>query len=181
MNTEHIWKNFHDQLLAFILSKVRKPELAHDLLQEVFIKIHLKLPSLKSTDALSAWVYAITKNVIIDYHRKTKTERNRENDIETFFYGSTEDELPDEYCEECLQPFIEELPKKFKEAILATELGSLTQKEYADEIGLSYSGLKSRVQRGRKQLNELFSNCCSQRDFLNKDKCEKILPCGCPA
>lgn len=181
MNTEHIWKNFHDQLLAFIISKVGDRELAHDLLQEVFVKIHLKLPSLKSSDALSGWVYTITRNIIIDHHRKTKTEQKMESEVQAFFYEKSENEESEEYCEDCLRPFIEELPVEFKKAILATDLGSLSQKEYAKEIGLSYSGLKSRIQRGRKQLNELFSECCSKRDIINKKGCTDYLPCGCPA
>lgn len=180
MNTEHIWKNFHDQLLAFIMVKVQNRELAHDLLQEVFVKIHLKLPTLKSSEALSGWVYTIAKNVIIDHHRKSKTQQKMTKDVQSFFYDEDDQELSADYCEECLQPFIEELPSEFKEAIMATDLGSLTQKEYAEQIGLSYSGLKSRVQRGRQQLNELFVNCCSQRDLV-KQKMGKKLPCGCPA
>ncbi|MEX0721416.1 MAG: RNA polymerase sigma factor SigZ [Balneolaceae bacterium] len=180
MNTESIWKNFHDQLLAFIVSKVGNRELAHDLLQEVFVKIHLNLPSLKSSDALSSWVFSIARNVIIDNHRKAKVEQKMEREVQSFFYDDSESSKPDEYCEECLQPFIDELPPEFKEAILATDLGSLTQKEYAEQIGLSYSGLKSRVQRGRKQLNTLFSNCCTQRDLTQTTR-GKILACGCPA
>jgi RNA polymerase sigma-70 factor (ECF subfamily) len=54
------------------------------------------------------------------------------------------DEMPDEYCE----------------ALCLTELEGLSQKEYADKKGLSYSGAKSRVQRARLILKNMLLQCC---------------------
>ncbi|HCH25404.1 MAG TPA: RNA polymerase sigma factor SigZ, partial [Oceanospirillaceae bacterium] len=36
-----------------------------------------------------------------------------------------------------------------------------SQKQLAQELGISYSGLKSRVQRARVDLRQLFESCCS--------------------
>ena len=180
MKTEEVWKHFHDQLLGFILKRVKDEEIAHDLLQEVFIKIHTKVDTLQSRENLSGWIYTITKNVITDYYRSAaKAETSNSIDI-PLADKSSETEPEPEYCEECLKPFVQKLPTQYKDAILATDLGPYSQKEYAKEIGISYSGLKSRVQRGRRQLFELFSNCCKERSALD-DSCEKTMPCGCPA
>lgn len=52
------------------------------------------------------------------------------------------------------------LPSPYREALTLTELEGLTQKEAAEMIGISLSGMKSRVQRGRERLRTLFDECC---------------------
>jgi RNA polymerase sigma-70 factor, ECF subfamily len=177
--TETIWADFHRELLGFLTRRVRDPELARDLLQEVFVKIHLKLPTLTQTDRLGAWVYRITRNTLLD---SLKSPRH-----------AAPAELPDELAPEeitsdltlelvrCLGPFLRELPEPARQALLTTELGALSQKEYAAQLGLSYSGTKSRVQRAKQQLHALFSDCC----HISADRYGHVLdivprdPCGC--
>ena len=52
------------------------------------------------------------------------------------------------------------LPSPYREAITLTELEGLTQAEAARMVGISVSGMKSRVQRGRARLREMFEACC---------------------
>ena len=72
MTTEVIWADFGSKLLSFIKARVNNPENAEDILQEVFIKIHEKSNQLKDERKLTSWIYQITRNAIIDYHRKKK-------------------------------------------------------------------------------------------------------------
>ena len=55
---------------------------------------------------------------------------------------------------------LNEVPQPYRQAIALTELGGLTQKEAAREAGLTLSGMKARVQRGRKKLKEVVLDCC---------------------
>ncbi len=57
-------------------------------------------------------------------------------------------------------PFIAMLPTPYREALTLTELEGITQKEAAEMMGVSFSGMKSRVQRGREKLRALLENCC---------------------
>lgn len=52
------------------------------------------------------------------------------------------------------------LDPDYCEALCLTELGGLTQKQYADMKGLTYSGAKSRVQRARSLLKQELLKCC---------------------
>ena len=76
---------------------------------------------------------------------------------------------------------IEQLPDNYKDAIMQTEMGLMSQKEYADKLGISYSGAKSRIQRARQQLHTLFNECCSiESDAYGniiEHECKK--DCGC--
>src|SRR5437660_2495348 len=69
---EHIWETLASQLRSFIRSRVRDHTTAEDILQEVFLKIHEKLPSLRAGDRLEAWIWRITRNAIADYFRRLR-------------------------------------------------------------------------------------------------------------
>ena len=174
MSTTQIWNQFSDRIFHFILSKTNDEEVAKDILQEVFIKIHTKIDSLNNEDSLSSWLFMVTRNTIYDYYRQKKTTQRIQNLIADNAHLFEAEDLS-QCCEACLHLFIEELPEKYKQAILATDLGNLSQKDYAEEIGVSYSALKSRVQRGRSQLNDYFKKCClatnskGEIECLNKD------------
>jgi len=60
----------------------------------------------------------------------------------------------------CIKPFINKLPPKYREALIASELENQSQKELAESLDISYSGAKSRVQRGREKLKDLIQECC---------------------
>lgn len=158
MNTEKIYSEFKDELYRFILSRVKDSQVAKDILQEVFIKIHLNLPTLKAENKLTSWLYQITRNTITDFFRTAKPAMKMP-DI-------PEQKSDDEHFldfEKCVLGFVKELPEKYREALVKTELGSLSQKEYALELGISYSGAKSRVQRAKEELKELFVACCAKK------------------
>lgn len=57
-------------------------------------------------------------------------------------------------------PLVAMLPSPYREAITLTELEGLTQQEAAEMVGISLSGMKSRVQRGRRLLRQALDECC---------------------
>jgi RNA polymerase sigma-70 factor, ECF subfamily len=52
------------------------------------------------------------------------------------------------------------LPDPYRDAIVLTEFDGLSQKELAGRLGISVSGAKSRVQRGRALLKRQLLDCC---------------------
>ncbi len=177
ISTEQVWKDFSDRLLGFIQKRVKNPEAARDLLQDVFVKIHLHLPELKDADKLTSWVYQVTRNSILDYYRK---QRPATTVPEEWLPDEEQQPQPVDFST-CLLPFVNELPAHAREAMLQTELGSISQKDFAAQHNLSYTAAKSRVQRARKQLHQLFNQCCR----VETDKYGNVLEhdcktnCGC--
>jgi RNA polymerase sigma-70 factor (ECF subfamily) len=158
MSTTDIWNAFSKELLIFIKSRISDADLAEDILQEIFVKIHTKSHTIQESDKLASWVYQITRNTIIDYYRKKKIITYEE---ELKVKLPEEESNSDLGCIHCLKPFIEQLPEKDKHVIEKTALDQMSQKEYAETYGLSYTATKSRVQRARRKLKELFVSCCS--------------------
>ncbi len=178
---EKIWQQFSGELRRFILSKVRDEMVADDLLQEVFLKIHHGIAQLRDVGRLESWVYRIARNVIHDYYRQQR-----------FFNG----ELAEIPAEETavgvpvgeqlaggLHAMIEALPEIYREPLRLTVFEGLPQAEVARRLGLSVSGAKSRVQRGRQLLKKMLLECCHFEfdrrgmvlDFHPRERCD----CGC--
>lgn len=175
--TEHIWKEFHEQLLGFIKTKVNSSETAEDILQEVFMKIHKNIDKIHDNKKTTSWVYQITRNTIIDYYRKKKID---------FQENKLTESLPEKVGQDssdftqCLKPFITKLPENDKAILLATTYGNISQKEYALKNNLSYSATKSRVQRARQKLKELFVSCCNiESDSYGNIISSDIDNCNC--
>jgi RNA polymerase sigma-70 factor (ECF subfamily) len=60
----------------------------------------------------------------------------------------------------CLTSMIGRLAEPYRTAIELTSIRGLTQTEAARQEGISISGMKSRVQRGREQLRQMLVRCC---------------------
>lgn len=126
----------------------------------MFLKICSNIDQIKDNGRIYAWIYQITRNTIADYYKNKRRDTIEISDLsETDIADSDEYEIINELVL-CLKNMLESLPDKYKEAIVLTELGGLTQKELARKLGMSISGAKSRVQRGRAMLKKKFLECC---------------------
>ena len=158
LRLETIWDQYSEQLLAFIRSRVADEYASEDLLQEVFLRIHLNLCCLRDLSKLESWVYQITRNAIIDHYRsRIDTLELHENlPAESYF----EEEDAESELAPSLKELIDELPEAYREALVLTEYQGLSQKELAQRVGISLPGAKSRVQRARQMIRDMLLNCC---------------------
>ena len=61
---------------------------------------------------------------------------------------------------DCLGPLIDDLPLPYREAIVLSDLQGVRLADAAKAAGVSLSGMKSRVQRGRQRLKQMLFDCC---------------------
>lgn len=157
VTTEQAWTGFRSKLFAYIRARSRTTEDADDILQDVFVKVHRRIGTLEDDGRVGAWLYRLTHNTIVDYYRKKVPIPTREDPPAT-----SQDVIP--IAEQSLAPFlrilIDDLPDHYRKALTLTELRGLTQAEMASQLGLSPSGAKSRVQRGRALLRKQLLACC---------------------
>jgi RNA polymerase sigma-70 factor (ECF subfamily) len=155
-----VWESFHPRMRAFVRSRIRDPQDAEDVLQEIYIKLHTRADSLQDTQRLSAWLFQIARNTIIDHYRKQRTNISI-NDVEIPFDDETQSgDDPARLLAAGLSDMLHCLPENYRQAVHLAELEGLNQSEVAQQLGLSLSGAKSRVQRGRVLLREALLDCC---------------------
>jgi len=157
MKIEDIWLEYRSALKRFLHAKVSNEADVEDLLQEILIKTYNNLDAVKRQKSVKSWLFQIANNTIIDYYRK----RGRVQSI------NVEELLPVESSQEskidlsnCISPFINSLPDEHANLLTAIDLNNQSQKQYAEQIGISYSTLKSRVQKSRALLKQVFDDCC---------------------
>lgn len=164
-------------LRGYIRTRVRDHAAAEDILQEVFLKAQKRMGQLESVEKLSGWLFLIARNAVTDYHRaaaaKAKVTAELPEELEVP-EQTEEPALENPHAlRESFRRMVFSLPEPYKEAIVLTEYEGLTQKELAERLGISFSGAKSRVQRGREKLKEALLECCA----LELDRRGNVIEC----
>lgn len=156
------WRELEQKLRPFVARRVRGVD-AEDVLQDIFLRMQRGLCQLRDEQRFGPWVYQVARNAILDHQRTVQrcpltalhaaaepaAPADEEDD------GAVERELAT-----YIAPFVAALPSPYREALTLTELEGLTQKDAAVMLGVSLSGMKSRVQRGRARLRVMLEECC---------------------
>ena len=122
------------------------------------MRIHRKLGDIDDMQRITPWVFQIARNLVIDHYRaKSRTATEMAADLEVKDDQANLNELVAGW----LPQMISQLPDTYRKAVELYELKGASQQEIADQLGLSLSGAKSRVQRGRERLKALLFDCCS--------------------
>lgn len=180
--TDLVWNEFSEQIRGYLLKKVRVKDDADDLLQEIFIKIHNNLPQLQDEKKLAPWIYQIVRNSLTDYYRKRNLETTELNEEITTSERKLNDDIYTQCISGCLKVFMERLPDKYKVPLELSDIKGLKQKDIAEDMHISYSGLKSRVQRGREMIKDMFVDCaCISQDKHGNSGYESCEVCNPPA
>jgi RNA polymerase sigma-70 factor (ECF subfamily) len=169
-DVQETWQQIREGLRAFIAKRVADEAAIDDILQEVFLRMHRKLDGLRDPRRVISWVYQITRNAVVDHYRASVRKREvpagLAADLDSALLSSAlstsaadSSQLRAELAG-CLRPMIDRLSKEYRDAVTLVELEGLTQAAAAKQLGLSVSGMKSRVQRGRRQLKQMLDDCC---------------------
>jgi RNA polymerase sigma-70 factor, ECF subfamily len=157
-----IWLKFSHPVKDFIRHQTHNSDITDDLLQEVFIKIHQNLHLLREEEKVAGWVFQIARNTVLNYFRSQK--RNLENQELFVTENESENAFKENNLNEMVGIWLEEFKKdlapKYREALQLVDIEGISQVELANRLGISVSGAKSRVQRGREQLKQKLIDCC---------------------
>lgn len=136
-------------------------EAVDDVLQEILVRVHGGFASITDDAHFARWLQRIASSVVTDDHRR-RQRSNRKHDAyaSEWMPGDGSEEDAHATFAEFVAAFVKMLPSPYLEALTLTELEGLGMREAAERAGISESGMKSRVQRGRRMLRELFEACC---------------------
>ncbi len=156
------WKDVAARLRPFVARRVSPGEI-EDVLQDVFVRMQRGLPALRDEERFTSWLFQIARSSVAE-HLRARARHPLPAE-------PREDEQPAEQAEDddreaarllsgCVSVFVARLPSPYREAVTLVELEGLTAREAAEMAGISVSGMKSRVQRGRAQLRQMLEECC---------------------
>lgn len=155
------WKELDARLRPFVARRVRSTADVDDVVQEVFLRIQRGAAALRDDDRFGPWVYQVARSAIVDHHRAAARSPLSDRTPDERAADEPEEGAAAEVLAGYVAVLVEMLPPTYREALTLTELQGVSQKDAAHRLGISVSGMKSRVQRGRAQLREALEACCS--------------------
>jgi RNA polymerase sigma-70 factor, ECF subfamily len=155
-NIFEIWEEYKSSLLGYIKKRVTDEDDAKDILQDVLLKSYQYCSNGKTVIYLKSWLYKITQNTIIDYHKKNnKTISFSLDFVETDNEKSIIGEASD-----YIKVLLKLLSDDYARPLYMSDIDGVDQKVIAENLGLTLSNTKSRIQRARVKLKERFLECC---------------------
>jgi RNA polymerase sigma-70 factor (ECF subfamily) len=171
-----LWREHRARLRAFVARRVRDADAVDDIVQDIYVKAHTGMHALRSPERIAPWLYRIAANAIADHYRALRPTEELPEDLPA---PEQERDFTAELAR-CVAPFLAGLPETYRAALELAEIDGLPQREVAERLGLSLSGAKSRVQRGRKLLRERFLECCDiEATAGGLDYAPRPRSCGC--
>ncbi len=157
-----LWEDVAARLRPFVARRV-PPADVDDVLQDVFVRMQRGLAGLRDDERFTSWLFQIARSSVAEHGRARARHplvRTSERDVEAPVPEADDDRDVARSLVGCVSGFVARLSSPYREAVTLVEIEGLTAREAAELTGLSVSGMKSRVQRGRAQLRELFEACC---------------------
>lgn len=168
---ESRWSEFQNRLRRYVAGRVA-PAWTDDVTGDILLRLLQNKERLQQARNPLAWAYRVAANSITDHYRRRAVESRALAQAQAEAASSApaaslaptaaekESQAERRRIEACLMPFILDLSPKQAEALLLTSFQGLSQTEAARRLGLSVSGMKSRVQRARAELRRRLLACC---------------------
>ena len=149
------WRKVYNVAYQFVGSH----EQAEDLAQEIFLKIFRSLDTFDRRANFQTWLISVSRNLCIDHYRSVRKERQTiDRDV------AAEDLAPvsatmsplaaleNRDLAALLRQALQVLPQSLRTAVLLRDIQELSYLEIAERLRLPEGTVKSRINRGRKEL-----------------------------
>ncbi|MDZ7715036.1 MAG: sigma-70 family RNA polymerase sigma factor [Balneolaceae bacterium] len=157
---------FQDRLHNFLYRYTHDHQDCEDLVQETFLRVYRSRHSYERIAKFSTWMYTIALNLAKSLYKKkqrmtTVTIHKDESDPEDrpMKLEDTnilpDDSLHEKMCMDHLEKALKELNEDFREVVVLRDIQQLAYDEIAEIADLPMGTVKSRINRGRAQLQEL--------------------------
>jgi RNA polymerase sigma-70 factor, ECF subfamily len=158
------WRRLRDDIGRLVARRLPGSADVDDVVQEVLIRVWRHGPRLRDQERFASWLGRVV------YTASAEHWRSRPRETPTPLAGEAEPAPPEDQPEDAgrlaevmaqiLRPFIAQLAPGYREVVELSELEGISHAAIAQRLSLSVSGVKSRVQRGRRQLRALLERCC---------------------
>ncbi|MCP3957581.1 MAG: sigma-70 family RNA polymerase sigma factor [bacterium] len=162
---EQLVGRYQGRLVNYLYRMLRNEEDAHDLAQEVFVKIYGALDRFDPRYRFSTWLFRVAQNAAIDKIRKRRLKLVSLHRPDTGDGDSGQWELPGNeptpYSQArnvergtAIRQAIDDLPWEYRELITLRHYGELSYDEIAQLKEMPLGTVKNKLFRGRQMLKE---------------------------
>ncbi len=159
---------YKDPLTNFAYRMVGDEEECHDIVQDALVRLFRRKATYRPPGRFSTWMYAITLNLARSRLRSRSLRRfvsiNRPPRAVPPEYDLPDKSArPDEAIDavlkgERIQEALDALPAKLREAVVMRDVQDLSYEEISEISGVPIGTVKSRISRGREQLQGMLND-----------------------
>lgn len=147
-----IIREYKDGLILFLNNYVRNINTAEELCEDTFVKLAVKKPRFRGGSSFKTFLYAIARNVAIDYLRRNKNTVP----IEELTDLEDKENLERDYIKQeqklTLRSALKKLKPEYERVLWLTYFEELSNKEAAAVMGKSTHAIETLVYRARNAL-----------------------------
>ena len=137
IDKESVYRDFYPKVFSYVRSRISSAEDAEDIAADVFLKVYAGLERYDPERAgLSTWIYAITRNTVIDRFKGQKNKTSSYDDAIGLVDPQCSSGM-DELLER-LDDALDKLPQKQRDVIILRYYFGFGHKEIAQKMGMSY-------------------------------------------
>lgn len=162
---KEIYYRYKDMIFSYIKRFIynQPDDIIQDILNEVFIKVSLKISDLKNAYAFKVWIYRIARNMSINYIKSDKfpyvSLDNQDNTVLTDMISDERVNLEKEYMNQEMRNIVMNEIKKLepltREIIILKFFNNLTFDEIGDIAKVSVSTVKNKIKSGFVKVNKI--------------------------
>ncbi|MBS3944711.1 MAG: sigma-70 family RNA polymerase sigma factor [Melioribacter sp.] len=164
---EILVKRYKDPLMNFVFRFVGDRDACTDIVQDTMIKFYLNKDSYREFAKFSTWIYTIAGNLAKNELKRRKrrnlfsidnSDDERSIQIEDKSFLAPDRSADSEIKNEMIQRALLRVKPVYREVVILRDIQSLSYEEIADIKKLSIGTVKSRINRGRTQLQKLLKH-----------------------
>lgn len=153
---EIVFRQHYAGMCLFVRRFVLAPDVAEELVQDVFFKLWSKRESMHDIDALKTYLYRAARNTALNWLRRRKLERNWEEQQggrgEPTTTAGADADASSEEVQRAVAAAVAKLPPRCREIFLLSRDGGLTYAEIAVTLGISVKTVETQMGRALKAL-----------------------------
>ena len=164
---EILVQRYKNPLINYVYRFLGDYEACVDIVQETMIKVYRNKDSYKSIAKFSTWIYTIAGNLArTEYQRRKRRNvfsiNSMREDDETFDIPD-ESMRPDDITDsgikdEIIQKALLKVSDAYREMVILRDIQELSYEEIAEVTGIAVGTVKSRINRGRAQLQKMLKD-----------------------
>ncbi|GEP98829.1 RNA polymerase sigma factor [Chitinophaga cymbidii] len=153
-----LYATYSERLYHILLRMVKSPDIAEELLQDVFIRIWEKRATINVQSSLGAYLNKIGENIVYDFFRKAARDRSLYAQLENYMERVTEPAAaPVDGGEDLLNKAIEELPPQRRQVFRLCKLEGQSYQQVSLLLGISVSTVNDHIVKATKTLQKNIS------------------------
>ncbi|MEP0004890.1 MAG: sigma-70 family RNA polymerase sigma factor [Balneola sp.] len=162
-------RRYQHRLHNFLYRYTHDHQDCEDLVQETFLRVHKSKASYERIAKFSTWMYTIALNLAKSLYKKKQRmykvsihkDPNDSEDFEMHIEDPNilpDQELHEKLSLEQLEKALMSLPEDFREVVMLRDLQDMTYEEISDATGIPMGTVKSRINRGRAQVQHMIES-----------------------